>query len=152
MPSSVTRPIAVASSSHLAAIARTSARRSGFATTSIRSWDSESRISYGVIPGSRVGTSARSISTPTPPRGAHVLDRHDVAGGDELEARLEQQLFGEGIADLDLWAALLAGVRQLLRRERRAVDAIAAGARPHAQQHVADTVSAGADQVPLLEQ
>src|SRR2546426_798926 len=70
MPSSVTRPIGMAVSSHFAAMAWTCCRRSALATTSIRSWDSESRISYGVIPGSRVGTRARSISTPTPPRAA----------------------------------------------------------------------------------
>src|SRR5207247_2082416 len=69
-PSSVTRPIGVAVSSHFAAMAWICGRRSALATTSIRSWDSESRISYGVIPGSRVGTRARSISTPTPPRAA----------------------------------------------------------------------------------
>jgi len=70
MPSPVTFPIGVAVSSHFAAIAWTSITRSRFATTSIRSCDSESRISYGVIPGSRVGTLDRSISTPTPPRAA----------------------------------------------------------------------------------
>ena len=74
IPSSVTRPIGVAVSSHLAAIAWTSVTRSGGATTSIRSCDSESRISYGVIPGSRVGTRDRSISTPTPPRAAISAD------------------------------------------------------------------------------
>ena len=64
----------VAASSHFAAIAWTSFTRSLFATTSIRSCDSESRISYGVIPGSRVGTLERSISTPTPPRAAISAD------------------------------------------------------------------------------
>src|SRR2546427_6905604 len=60
MPSSVTRPMGVAASSHFVAIAWTWSTRSAFATTSIRSCDSDSRISYGVIPGSRVGTSDRS--------------------------------------------------------------------------------------------
>jgi hypothetical protein len=35
-----------------------------------RSCDSDSRISYGVIPASRTGTRLVSISTPTPPRAA----------------------------------------------------------------------------------
>ena len=70
IPSSVTRPIGVADSSHRSQTACTSFTRSGVATTSIRSCDSESRISYGVIPSSRVGTRPVSISTPTPPRAA----------------------------------------------------------------------------------
>ena len=64
----------VAASSHFVAIAWTWSTRSAFATTSIRSCDSDSRISYGVIPGSRVGTSDRSISTPTPPFAAISAD------------------------------------------------------------------------------
>ena len=64
----------VAVSSHLAAIACAAAMRSGFATTSMRSWDSDSSTSYGVIPGSRVGTRERSISTPTPPFAAISAD------------------------------------------------------------------------------
>ena len=36
----------------------------------MRSWLSESRISYGVMPGSRTGTSAVSITTPLPERPA----------------------------------------------------------------------------------
>src|SRR5205814_606139 len=74
IPSSVTRPIGVTVSSQLAAIAWTSVTRSAWATTSMRSCDSESRISYGVIPGSRVGTRDRSTSTPTPPRAAISAD------------------------------------------------------------------------------
>ena len=45
MPSSVTRPMAVAASSHLAAIAAIWETRSAFATTSMRSCDSERSIS-----------------------------------------------------------------------------------------------------------
>ena len=36
---------------------------------------------------------------------------------DELEARFEQQLFGERVADLNLRAPLLALVRQLFGRK-----------------------------------
>src|SRR2546430_15512708 len=42
--------------------------------------------------------------------GAHVLDGHDVARLNQREARFEQQLLGERVTDLDLGAALLAGV------------------------------------------
>ncbi len=60
----------VAVSSHLAHTAWISGTRRGSATTSMRSCDSDRRISYGVMPSSRVGTSPVSISTPTPPRAA----------------------------------------------------------------------------------
>ncbi len=142
MPSSVTLPIGVAVSSHVRTDRLNRRTRPGSATTSIRSCDSESRISYGVIPGSRVGTSAVSISTPTPPRAAISADElvspaapmswiatmsSDV---DQLEAGLEQQLLGEGIADLHLWPARFALLRQLLGGEAGAVDAVAPGPSP----------------------
>ena len=46
----------------------TSGSRPRFTTRSMRSCDSESITSYGIIPVSRSGTLARSISTPVPPR------------------------------------------------------------------------------------
>ena len=70
VPVAVTLPIVSASSSHFSRIARTASSRPAAATTSIRSCDSDSRISYGVIPCSRTGTSATSISTPVPDRPA----------------------------------------------------------------------------------
>ncbi len=59
-------------------------------------------------------------------RRAHVLDRDDAALLHDLEAGLEQQLFGEGIADLHGRALLLGLVVELGRGHRGAVDAIAA--------------------------
>jgi hypothetical protein len=44
--------------------------------SSIRSCDSDSMISYGVIPASRCGTSAMSTSMPTPPRDPVSLVEH----------------------------------------------------------------------------
>ena len=79
----------------------------------------------------------------------HVLNGHDVPRGDELQARLEQQLLGEGVAHLDLGAAPLAFVRQLFRREGGAVDAVAPGARSHDEEHVAHAVRRGRDEIPL---
>ena len=103
-PSSVTRPTGTAVSSHLAHTAWMSDTRCGSATTSIRSCDSESMISYGVMPGSRVGTRLVSSSTPTPPRAAISAEELVSPAApmswmatvrpafDQLEGRLEQQL------------------------------------------------------------
>lgn len=60
-------------------------------------------------------------------RRAHVLDRDDAALLHDFEAGLEQQLFGEGIADLHGRALLLGFVVELGRGHRGAVDAVAAG-------------------------
>ena len=70
LPSAVTSPISSASSSHFSRIRWTSSSQPLVATTSIRSCDSDKRISYGVISGSRTGTRATSISTPFPARPA----------------------------------------------------------------------------------
>src|SRR3989454_7340989 len=48
--------------------------------------------------------------------------------------------------------ASLALERELLGGERGAVDAVAARARAHDQQYVADAVGGGLDQVPFLEE
>src|SRR5581483_8696723 len=59
-----------ASRSHFAKISTTSFERPLCATSSMRSCDSESSISYAVMPVSRCGTSDRSISMPLSPRAA----------------------------------------------------------------------------------
>src|SRR6267143_3445420 len=82
---------------------------------------------------------------------AHVLNGYDVPGADQLEARFEQQLLGEGIAYLDLGTALLACVRQLFRRERRAVDPVAARARADREENVAHALRRGLDEILLLQ-
>ena len=56
--------------SPLAKTAKTSCSRPRSATSSMRSCDSLSIISYGVMPVSRCGTRSSSISMPTPPREA----------------------------------------------------------------------------------
>src|SRR5712664_2819220 len=81
----------------------------------------------------------------------HVLDGHDVPGSDQLEARFEQQLFGERITHLDLGPALRAYVRQLLRSERRAVNAVAARTRADGKANVAHAMRGGLDEVLLLQ-
>ncbi len=63
-----TSPMRTACRSHFSKIRSTSASRPRLTMSSMRSCDSESMISYGVMPVSRCGTAARSISIPTPPR------------------------------------------------------------------------------------
>ncbi len=63
----MTAPIGVAAVSHRAQTAITASTRSGSATQSIRSWDSETMISNGSIPASRRGIRAMSMSTPSSP-------------------------------------------------------------------------------------
>src|SRR5437870_3266413 len=160
MPSSVTRPMGVAASSHFVAIAWTWGTRSAFATTSIRSCDSDSRISYGVIPGSRVGTSDRSISTPTPPLAAISADDEVRPAApmswmatmwpDAMSARLASSSnFSVNGSPTWTWPPPLALVRQLFGGERRAVDAVPAGARADDQQHVAHPARRRLDEVPF---
>ena len=67
MPPSVTLPICAEPVCHFSQIARTSSTRAGSTTASIRSWLSETMISKGSMSASRSGTSATSMSIPTPP-------------------------------------------------------------------------------------
>ena len=60
---------------------------------------------------------------------AHVLDGGDRAGGHQFERRLDQQLLGEGIADLHRRALFLRVRGELGGGHGRAVDAVAAGLR-----------------------
>ena len=61
------------------------------------------------------------------PRGPHVLDGDDAVLRHDLEAGLEQELFGERIAHLHGRALLLRILAELGRRHGGAVDAVAAG-------------------------
>ena len=67
---SVTFPITVPPVSQRAQIASTSSTREGSTTASIRSCDSETITSNGSRSGLRSGTSATSMSIPTPPADA----------------------------------------------------------------------------------
>ena len=124
----------------------------------MRSCDSDSMISYGVMPVSRCGTCMTSISMPAPPRDAHlagragqpgrahVLHADERVGLHQLEARLEQQLLHERIADLHRRALLGRLLVELRRRHRRAMDAVAAGLRADVIHRVADAGGAALDQ------
>ena len=61
--------------------------------------------------------------------GAHVLHADQRVGLHQLEARLEQELLHERIADLHGRPLLGRLLVELRRRHRRAVDAVAAGLR-----------------------
>ena len=70
--------------------------------------------------------------------GSHVLDADDGVRREELEARLQEQLLGERVADLHRRALLLRLVAgELLGGHRRAVDAVAAGLRADVDDGVA---------------
>ena len=71
-PSSVTSPITAEVRSHSSKIRCTSRSRPRRTTTSIRSWDSDSITSYGLMLRSRRGTRKTSIRAPAPAtRPAH---------------------------------------------------------------------------------
>ena len=74
---SVTLPIAVPSTSHLAQTASISWSLDGSTTHSIRSWDSETMISNGSMSASRSGTLRTSRSRPTSPLAA-ISDDEEV--------------------------------------------------------------------------
>ena len=124
----------------------TSSQRSGRTIASIRSCDSEIITSNGSMPGSRRGIAVEVDPHPGPrpvgglgrgagdPAGAEVLEPLDEPALDQLERRLDQELLGERVADLD--AGPLRGVVVAERRageDARPADPVAAGRR--AEQH-----------------
>ena len=115
-------------------------------------------ISYGVMPVSRCGTCMTSISMPAPPR-APISQVEQVSPAapmsctpmsasvcHQLEARLEQQLLHERIADLHGRPLLGRLLVELRRRHRRAVDAVAAGLRADVVDRIADAGGAALDE------
>ena len=71
-------------------------------------------------------------------RRAHVLDGDDRVGRHQLEAGLDQQLLGEGVADLHGRALLVAVLVEVGAGHGRAVDAVAAGLRADIDDRVPD--------------
>ena len=136
----MTTPISAQWSSQRAQTSSTAASRSGETTATIRSWLSEIMISTGSRSGSRSGTRSRCTSMPGAaavghlgqrggqPCRAEVLERLDEAALDQLEARLDQLLARERVADLHGGALVLVLVGELLaRQDARAADPVAAG-------------------------
>ena len=70
---SVTVPMTVARTSHLAQMAATAGHDSGVTMASMRSWLSLVITSQASMPSSRRGTAETSTSMPTPPRPAVSL-------------------------------------------------------------------------------
>ena len=120
---------------------RTSSSRDGRTIASIRSCDSDVRISNGSMPGSRSGTASRSRSAPRPARGGRLADRarepapprsfrpSSRSALDELEARLDQELLHERVADLDARRREASEPSSSVARgqHRDAADAVASG-------------------------
>ena len=71
-------------------------------------------------------------------RGPHVLDGDDGVPLEDLEDRLEEELLGERVADLDRRAPLRLLVVEDVGRHRGAVDAVAARLRAGVEDRVAD--------------
>ena len=84
MPSSVTWPMTSAWISQRRKSASDVRLVLRLATTSMRSCDSLSMTSYGVMPSSRRGTCATSISMPASPRWRALDERAGQAGGAEV--------------------------------------------------------------------
>ena len=86
------------------------------------------------------------------PRRAHVLNRHDRVGLHQLEAGLEQQLLGEGVADLHGRAPGLGLLGEFGGRHGRAVDAVAAGLGPDVDHRIAGPGGARVEDLVLGRQ
>src|SRR5688572_12534789 len=75
-----------------------------------------------------------------------------MAALDELQARLEKQLFSEGITDLNAGSFRIRCFREILRRKRSAVNSIASGAGTDGNYRIAHPLSLCAYQIPLVHQ
>ncbi len=77
---------------------------------------------------------------------AEILERLDEAALDELEARLDELVAGERVADLHRWALVRVLLAELLAREHaRAADPVASGGRSEEEDDVACAGRSGAE-------
>ena len=84
-------------------------------------------------------------------RRAHVLNRDDCARLHRFEARFEQQLFHERIADLHVGPLLLRFLGEFRGSQKRcAVNAITSGFRAHVNYGIADAARLGEKQIFFL--
>src|SRR6266508_1576782 len=93
----------------------------------MRSCDSDSMTSDGVIPLSR--------------RGTEILHCDEIRIVSDLEACFDEQLLEERVPDLDGGPLALRFLAQLHRGEARAGDTVAAGLRPDQQHGIARAAS-----------
>ena len=75
----------------------------------------------------------------------HILNGDDGARGHQLQTGFEQQLFGEGIADLNGRALLLGAGLEGGRSHRRAMDAVAAGLGAEINDRISDACRLGVE-------
>ncbi len=84
------------------------------------------------------------------PRRAHVLDGDDRARGHQFQAGFEEQLLGEGVADLHGRALGLRALVELGGGHGGAVDAVAAGLGAEIDDRVPDAGGGGVEDAVLL--
>ena len=154
-PVSVTRPTTVARISQRRASSSTASRFAGSTIASMRSWLSDVSTSTAFMPGLALGD-ARDVDVhadATLRRGlrrrareagrAEVLHADRELAVEQLEARLDQPLLLERVADLHRRALRLAAFFEARRREHaRAADAVAAGRRAEQHREVAGAFGA----------
>jgi hypothetical protein len=85
-------------------------------------------------------------------RGPHVLDRDHRARGHQLEAGLQQALFGEGVADLHRGALFLDRVVEFRAGHGRPADPVAPGLGAEIDDRHADTGGGGIEDAVCLHQ
>ncbi len=85
------------------------------------------------------------------PGRAHVLNAHDGPGLHRLQTGLQQQLFHEGVAHLDIGPLLLGLLGELGRGHRGPVDAVAAGLGAHINDRVAHPAGPGIEDLVLFK-
>jgi hypothetical protein len=152
----MTSPIGVASTPQRRRRPSTSSSLSGETSASIRSCDSEQRISQASIDGSRSGTLSRSTRMPMPRRGhlrgragdagrAHVLDAAQQVAAYSSRQLSMSSLPANGSPTWTLGASLVDAVLAELRagQDRRAADAVATGALADEHGDVAGPLGAG---------
>src|SRR5207248_4406884 len=86
------------------------------------------------------------------PRRAHVLDTDQAIRLEQLEARFEQELFQERIADLDGGPLRLALLVELRRRHGGAVNAVAPGPCADVDDRIAHARRSAAEDAIRLEE
>ena len=99
----------------------------------------------------RATTARRLARRARESRCAHVLDARHRVGREQFEARLEQQLLAKWIAHLHRRPVLLALLREVARRERRAREPVASRLRADVENRIADALRRAARDLLVLQ-